>query len=396
MLAFTFPGQGSQAPGMGAPWTDHPSWELVAEASQIAGRDVAALLLDADADELRSTENAQLATFVLSLVVLDAVERVGVDATLVAGHSLGEYTALVATGALDYADGVRLVDERGRAMGDAAAARPGTMSAVLGLADERVEAACARVVEEVWAANYNAPGQVVIAGTEAGVAAAETVAKELGAKRARRLSVGGAFHTPLMGAARDRLTDALADIELRPPAVPVVANVDALAHDGADEWRALLAAQLCSPVRWRHSLETLDEAGARTYVELGPGGALSGMAKRTLEGRRLVSVAAPVDVDALLTALTPDAADGLDGPPSAADEGEHLYVTERIVVSPAAGIFAKAEGLGVGHELSVGQVVGTVSGTEVRSPFDGSVMGVMAVDGERVAPSQPIAWLRTK
>ncbi|MEM8902804.1 MAG: ACP S-malonyltransferase [Actinomycetota bacterium] len=391
MLAFTFPGQGSQQEGMGRAWVDHPSWELVSEASDASGRDVAQLLLDADDETLRSTEHAQLTTYVLSLVVLDAVGRVGVDASIVAGHSLGEYSALTAAGTLDYADGVRLVDERGRAMREAADSHPGTMAAVLGLDDERVEAACARTIGDVWAANYNAPGQVVIAGTAEAIDEAAVVAKELGAKRAMPLKVGGAFHTPFMAPARDRLAKALREVELREPSVPVVANVDALPHDGAEEWRGLLAAQLCSPVRWRQSLRTLADHGVSTLIELGPGAALTGMAKRAVPDIARLSVGSPADVDALLTVL----ADQQPVVTEKENEGEHLFVTERLVVSSTAGIFRLAEGIESGGRIAVGQVVGTVNGDEVRSPFAGSVMGVMAVDGERVAPSQPIAWLRT-
>ena len=202
MLAFTFPGQGSQRPGMGRPWVDHESWELVGEASEIAGRDIAALLLDADADALKDTRNAQLTTFVSSLMVLDAVERLGIEPSFCAGHSLGEYTALAATGALGFDDGVRLVIERAAAMHDAGNESPGTMSAVLGLDDEDVEIACRRADSDVWVANYNAPGQVVIAGSVAGVAAATEHAKALGAKKVMALPVSGAFHTPFMTTAR--------------------------------------------------------------------------------------------------------------------------------------------------------------------------------------------------
>ena len=205
MLAFTFPGQGSQRPGMGRPWVDHDSWELVEEASSISGKDVARLLLDADAEELKDTRNAQLTTYVSSLMVLDAVERLGIEPSFCAGHSLGEYTALTATGALGFEDGIALVVERAAAMHDAGNESPGTMSAVLGLDDEDVEIACRRADSDVWVANFNAPGQVVIAGSPSGVAAAAIHAKELGAKKVMPLQVSGAFHTPFMTAARDPL-----------------------------------------------------------------------------------------------------------------------------------------------------------------------------------------------
>ena len=168
MLAFTFPGQGSQRSGMGHAWVEHPSWEVTAEASEIAGRDLTRLLLDAPMEELTLTANAQLATFVMSLVVLDAVERLGLFPAACAGHSLGEYTALVASGSLSLSDGTRLVVERGNAMQVAADERPGTMAALIGIADDDAEAACQRAEADVWVANYNAPGQVVIAGTVGG------------------------------------------------------------------------------------------------------------------------------------------------------------------------------------------------------------------------------------
>ena len=197
MIAFTFPGQGSQAPGMGAAWQDHPSWELVAEASEASERDVAHLLLEADAEELRQTRNSQLATYVLSMIVLDAVERSGIEAAFHAGHSLGEYSALTAAGVLNFSSGVRLVTERGNAMQAAAEEPPGTMAAVLGLDDDKVDAACRRVDGDVWVANYNAPGQVVIAGNAESIAEAGAIAKdEMGAKRVMPIKVGGAFHTP--------------------------------------------------------------------------------------------------------------------------------------------------------------------------------------------------------
>jgi [acyl-carrier-protein] S-malonyltransferase len=390
MLAFTFPGQGSQRPGMGRPWADHESWELVDEASQVAERDVARLLLDADADELRDTRNAQLTTFVSSLIVLDAVERLGVEPSYCAGHSLGEYTALTATGALGFDDGVRLVSERADAMHDAGHDNPGTMAAVLGLDDDLVEVACRRADADVWVANFNAAGQVVIAGSPEGVAAASVIAKELGAKKVMPLQVSGAFHTPFMSPARDRLRKAIAEASPRDTDVPVVSNVDALAHDRGADWASLLSAQLISPVRWKHCLLTLAALGVTEFVELGPGGVLTGMAKRTVENARTMSVSTPEELDKLLewvgsgrTATT------------LAHEGEHHFATERLVVSPAAGVFEPVAVLGEGSRITVGTVIGHLGEVEVRSAFDGVLQSFIAVSGERVTPRQPIAWLRT-
>lgn len=390
MLAFTFPGQGSQRPGMGRPWVDHESWELVDEASQVAERDVARLLLDADADELKDTRNAQLTTFVSSLVVLDAVERLGVEPSFCAGHSLGEYTALTATGALAFDDGVRLVAERADAMHEAGQDNLGTMAAVLGLDDDLVEVACRRADSDVWVANFNAPGQVVIAGSPEGVAAASIVAKELGAKKVMPLQVSGAFHTPYMTPARDRLRKAIAEASPRDTEVPVVSNVDALAHDNGGDWTSLLSAQLSSPVRWKHCLLTLESLGVSDFVELGPGAVLTGMAKRTVDAARTMSISTPEDLDKLLDWVHEGAA-----PKSAPHEGEHLFASERLVVSPAAGVFEPVPGLRESTLIEVGTVLGHIGDTEVRSAFAGVLQSYIAVSGERVTHRQPIAWLRT-
>ena len=392
MLAFTFPGQGSQKPSMGSEWVDHESWELVDEASQACGRDVSQLLLHADAEELKQTRNSQLTTFVLSMVVLDAVERTGVAPNLTAGHSLGEYSALCASGALSFEDAVRLVAERGEAMQVAADEQDGTMAAVLGLDDDLVVTACARVDGDVWVANYNAPGQVVIAGSPIAVTDAGEKAKELGAKRAMGLPVGGAFHTPFMAPARDRLRKASAEVEVRAPAIPVIANVDASARTEAEEWPQLLASQLCSPVQWRQTLYGLQEMGCSTFVELGPGTVLTGMAKRTLKDANTLSVATPQDVDTLLAAVTDLGSLGQTDNGA----GEHLYVTERLVVSPCAGVFVPKPDLSDKQAVNVGDVVGWVAEEEVRSPFAGILMEFMALESERVTARQPIAWLRTR
>jgi [acyl-carrier-protein] S-malonyltransferase len=303
MFALVFPGQGSQRAGMGAAWRDDPSWAVVDRLSAATGLDLAGLLLDADAETLRQTRNAQPATFALSLVILDAARRTVLDGATpvaVAGHSLGEYTALVAAGAIDEADAARLVAERGEAMQAASDERPGTMAAVLGLDADGVAAACAGV-DGAWVANDNAPGQIVLAGTAAGVAAAGEAARALGAKRVVPLPVGGAFHSPLMAPAQARLEAALASASFTEAKVPVVANVDAAAHTTG--FGALLAAQLAGAVRWRESLGTLRALGATSFLELGPGAELSGMVKRTVADATRANVATPADLPAVAAAV---------------------------------------------------------------------------------------------
>jgi [acyl-carrier-protein] S-malonyltransferase len=246
----------------------------------------------------------------------------------------------------------------------------------------------------VWVANFNAPGQVVIAGSLDGVALATTHAKELGAKKVMGLPVSGAFHTPYMTAARDRLRDAIADAHLRDAEVPIVANVDARAHQEASEWVSLLSAQLSSPVRWKHSLLTMAQEGITAFIELGPGGVLTGMAKRTVENSRTISVATPEDLDHLLEWLG-EFAPATTPSTITAHEGEHLFAMERLVVSPAAGLFTPNSTVLDGSRITVGQVIGHVGDYEVRSSFDGVVQSFIAVEGERVTAHQPIAWLRT-
>lgn len=388
---------------MGRAWIDHPSWEVVEEASAVAGRDLASLLLDADATELTLTANAQLATFVLSLVVLDAVERLGLVPGAVAGHSLGEYTALVASGSLAFEEGVQLVMERGDAMHHCADERPGTMAAVMGADDDAVEAACERVEGEVWIANFNAPGQVVIAGTPDAVAEAGRIAKELGARKIVPFPVAGAFHTDLMAPARPRLRKALAGTTFLDPEVPVVANVDARAHQEAGQWPGLLSAQLCSPVRWRQVVSTLARLGVTCLAELGPGGVLTGLARRIEPEVRAISVAVPEDLDVLV-----DAAAGNESwhAYAASHQGERLYTSERVVVSPGPGEFIPEPLAGVvgpadlartpsGQAMiGVGDLIGRVGSAEVRSPFAGELVAFLAHPSERVVEGQPVAWLR--
>ena len=303
VLALLFPGQGSQRPQMGTPWTNHPAWAVVDRISEATGRDVGSLLLEADAETLKATRNAQLAAFALSLVTLYAARASGLEyvpVAAVAGHSLGEYTALVASEAIQADAGARLVAARGEAMQAAADGQPGTMAAVLGLEPDLVRKAC-EGVEGAWPANDNAPGQVVIAGTAEGVERAGEAAKDLGAKRVMPLPVGGAFHSPLMAPAQSRLDAALAEAHFHDADVDVVANVDARAHrNGFDD---LLSRQLVSPVRWRESLQTLDRSGVTHFLELGPGTELSGMVKRTVDGAQRANVAGPEDLEKLIPFL---------------------------------------------------------------------------------------------
>lgn len=386
MIIFTYPGQGSQAPGMGAPWQEHPSWELVSEASEITGRDLSHLLVSADADVLRQTRNSQLATFLTSLIALDALAHVGISPSAHAGHSLGEYSALAASGALSFADAISLVAERGEAMQTSAEENEGTMAAVLGLSDEEVEAACEETEGDVWVANYNAIGQVVIAGAPSKVSAAGDAAKARGAKRVMPLPVGGAFHTPFMSSASDRLAKAIDKAEFRPPDFPIYANVDAAPHTDVAEWPDLLRRQLCSPVLWCQQMLQIIADGGATFVEIGPGKALTAMIKRIDKSKETHIVNTPDDIDALLKSLGT----------STTALGEHLYVHERIVVSPSAGIFTSSEDIAEGDGISVGSVIGKVGDQEVYSPFSGQIMGYLAHDTERVFANQPLAWLRTE
>ena len=392
MIVFTYPGQGSQFSGMGASWLDHPSWELIEEASDATNVDIADLLLNADDDLLRETQNAQLATFVLSMLILDAVERLGLDSTGHAGHSLGEYSALTASGALDFSDAARLVSIRGNAMKKAIEEKPGTMAAVLGLEDTTVEDLCAEIADEVWIANYNSPGQLVIAGTNSAIEKASGLAKKIGAKKVTQLSVSGAFHTPLMNAARVELSEAIENTDIRPPSGIVVANVDGVAHENPETWRALLSAQLCSPVRWTQSLTTLLTMNFSTFIEIGPGKVLTGLTKRADSDTKRLNINKPSDLDQLLDLIAPTSTTSDES--GIGHEGEHLFSTDRLVVSPSAGIFKPVSNLEIGKKLSNGQLLGHVGNAEIHSPFSGELMGWIALPDERLTASQPIAWLR--
>ncbi len=409
MPAFVFPGQGSQRPGMGRAWSEHPSWELVGDASEAAGRDLAWLLLEADAETLTETRHAQLATFTMGLLVLDAVERLGIEPTSCAGHSVGEYSALVAAGALGFEDGVRVVAERGEAMQAAADAKPGVMALFDGCDADTGDIACRLADGEVWVANVNTPDEVVVAGEAGAVERAGGRARLLGARRVAPVAVGGAFHTPFMVPARDRLGKALAAAAFHQPDAAVVANVDALPHVTSEDWALLLLAQLVSPVRWRQSILRLAGlgpsaagvdvgGGEELFVEIGPGGSLSRMIRATVPGVATVAVASPDDLDHLVDVVAGDAAFRRY---AAGHQGERLYVSERMVISPAAGVFTPAGPADAGDRLAplaanieVGDLVGSVGDVEVRSPFSGELMGMLAHAGERVQAGQPIAWLR--
>lgn len=398
MPAFVFPGQGAQRPGMGRPWIDHPSWEVVADASEAAGRDIGRLLLDARPDELTETSNAQLATFTFSLLVIDAVERLGIEPTGVAGHSVGEFSALAATGAIGFEDGVRLVTERGEAMQAAGEGQPGTMSVIGGCDAETADVACRLADGDVWVASFNSAEETVIGGEAGAVARAESYAMELGARHTWPVGAGVAVHTPFMAPVRSRLRKILATVAFHDADVPVVTNVDGRPHTSAQDWARLLTAQLVSPVRWRQSVMRLDallEPGAdagRLFVELGAGEALSGMIGAILPNVTTVAVSVPADLNRLVDAISGDTAlhDYALG-----HQGEHLYISERVVISPGPGIFRPAGelDLGAGTTISVGSLLGTVSGVDVRSPFAGRLEGALAQPGERVQTGQPIAWL---
>lgn len=297
-VALVFPGQGSQKPAMAQPWRDHPAFAYWGEADEVLGQDVTRLGTEADADELREPYNCQIALFVHHVVLLEAWRAAGGDEPVaVAGHSLGEYDALVAAGVLGFADGLRLVEARARHTAAAAEANPGTMVACLGFEVEAVAAACAEVGAHV--ANDNAPGQVVAAGPAAALEAlGDRLRGSSDAGRVVRLQVGAAYHSPHMQPAVEPLGEALEQAAFADADVPVVANVDARPHTAAAEWPALLRAQVVSPVRWRESVATLAGAGVDTVVELGASPVLTGLVKRCDRslGRRTVST--PEDLPA--------------------------------------------------------------------------------------------------
>ena len=300
-VAIVFPGQGTQFARMGEPWRATKCWDVVLGAEDALDRPLAPLLLEASDETLRRTLEAQLAVFLTSLMAWEAVRDELDEPVAFAGHSLGQITALVAAGALSLADGVRLAAERATATQAAADRHPGRLAALVGADLPTAEAAC-EGVDGAWVANDNAPGQIVVGGTPEGVDAATDRARELGVRRVVPLNVGGAFHTPLMADARTALEPVLAAIPFAAIAAPVVSNVDARAHTDPSDWPVQLADQLVSPVRWRPSLLTLAELGPESLVEVGPGNVLTGLARRTLPGLPLRSIATPGDVTLLAQA----------------------------------------------------------------------------------------------
>ena len=303
MLVFTFPGQGSQRPGMGAPWIDHPSWELVTDASEAVDRDVAALLLDAGQEELTQTRNAQLACFTLSMVVLDAIERTGLAPVAAAGHSLGEYSALVAAGALGFADALRLVRRRGQLMQEAVPVGQGAMAAIIGLDPEAIAGIATESAQgEICAvANFNGPSQTVIAGSKGAVDRAVVLARERGARKATLLAVSAPFHSPLMRPAREGMAPLLAATAFEDPRLPVVSNVDAAPVASGETARDALVRQIDSPVRWVESISWMEEAlGVEVFVEVGPGNVLSGLNRRIVKAARSTAVTDPDHLRQLL------------------------------------------------------------------------------------------------
>ncbi len=281
MIAFVFPGQGAQAVGMGADLYEarDEARRVFDAADEALGFELSRLCFEGPAEELTETQNAQPAILACSVACLRAVEAHGIHADVAAGHSLGEYTALVCAGALSLEQAVRLVRRRGELM---AQARAGAMAAILGLGAEAVTAVCEQAGAQgvLVPANFNDPGQVVVSGEPAAVTAACELAKQAGARRTVPLPVSGAFHSPLMNEAGERMAEELSRAEIGDPAIPVIANVDAEPKTAATGVRAALAAQVTSSVRWQQSIERIIAGGGEAFAELGPGRALSGMIRR--------------------------------------------------------------------------------------------------------------------
>jgi [acyl-carrier-protein] S-malonyltransferase len=405
-VAFVFPGQGSQAPGMGLDFAefDEAAADLYQWASACLGWDLAETLRMASPDELRQTYIAQPAIFCVSVAALRALEAAGVPRpAYVAGHSLGEFSALVAAGALSFEAGLLLVARRAEAMQRAADARPGSMSSVLGLSAEGVEMAVeATAQDQVLAvANDNAPGNVVVSGEWAALERLPGAAKELGAKRVVPLNVGGAFHSPLMAPAVEVFEPHLAAAPLRDPAIPVVANATAEPVTDAEELRTLLARQLTGRVRWTESVRRMAALGVDTFIEVGPGTVLSGLIKRTVEGTKVLAAGDAEGVAAVADALRTQADGDAADPTKGGDQGEVVVLPERFAVSPGHGRFYPVTPSRFNDErpyVEPGDLLGEVrngaASIPVRSPFRGWVMAHLAWEGELVTPGQILLSLR--
>ena len=276
--AYVFPGQGAQFPGMGRDLyeSSQVAKEMFERANEVLGFRITDIMFGEDAEALKQTAVTQPAVFLHSVIMAKVL---GEEFTpeMVAGHSLGEFSALVAAGALSFEDGLSLVAKRAAAMQKACEAAPSTMAAVLGLEDSVVEQACAEIDGVVVAANYNCPGQLVISGTIEAVDAACIKLKELGARRALRLPVGGAFHSPLMEPARIELSEAIEQAEFTTPRCPIYQNVDAKPYTDPAQIKQNLVAQLTSPVRWTYCVQNMIADGATDFTELGPGKVLQGL-----------------------------------------------------------------------------------------------------------------------
>ena len=282
MKAFVFPGQGAQFVGMGKDlYENNPvAKEMFDKANEILGFNITDLMFNGTDEDLRQTKVTQPAIFLHSVIL---AKTMGDDFNpdMVAGHSLGEFSALVAAGALSFEDGLRLVSARAQAMQKACEKTPSTMAAVLALPDAKVEELCASVTEGVVVpTNYNCPGQIVISGSIEGVDAACAKMLEAGAKRALKLKVGGAFHSPLMEPARAELADAIAHTDFHAPKCPVYQNVNAEPQTDPETIKKNLIAQLTAPVRWTQTVQNMIAAGADTFVEVGPGAVLQGLVKK--------------------------------------------------------------------------------------------------------------------